>query len=219
MPVAEMSQASLFPDRPTKRIEDSAAITCVDDAELALMELAWCNAVEQNCKLNVEQRMREMNEEMESLTSSALGDGTTLSKHRERLETAVLTWADKNRKQLCQGVKKSVELRNGTLKWRTAKDAVDWIEGYAQKDAVEKVGNEGGLIARLEALISKLDWFGIFTVKLAVNKSAAVKAVQKKQVSEERLEEIGLKFVTGEEYVTLEPAEFSRIGVPAGGTT
>jgi phage host-nuclease inhibitor protein Gam len=198
---------------PDLTLDIKPQIESIEDAELALHEIAWCNAVQAAIRAKLEETMAELNEIATREAAYDVGEERVpIGDRRKILEAELLRWGDEHRTEICQGKKKSAEFRNGKLKWRDAKDAVDYLEGESQKSAIEAVGNESGLLAKIEKLVDAIGWHGVFQAKLSVNKTNAVKARQKQQLTDEQLADIGLEFKAGEEYISVEPAEFVRSG-------
>lgn len=195
--------------RPTETLGPTPRIKSRDDAELALNEIAWCNALEAGVRAKADELLATINRMVAEATAVEEG-GLSVCDRRAKLEEAALKWADANRGDLCPGARKSVDLQRGRFSWRSGKAKVDFAEGYTEADVVEAVCHESGLTATLEKLVANLGWFGVFTVKLAVNKTNARDARIKKQISDEELAEVGLEFFPSDETVSLAVHEFVR---------
>lgn len=212
--LATLQAAAADLPRPEARLGVKPKISSIEDAELALREIAWCQAVSEAVAAAAEELLRSLNELAKQAASFEFaGESVPVADRRAVLEKELLRWGDANRETLCQGKKKSVDLRNGRIRWRDGKDAVDYCDDCSQKTAVEAIGNQSGLLARIEAIVDEIAWFGVFQAKLTVNKTNAVKARQKGQLTDEQLAEVGLQFLPGAEYVSVEPSEFVRAGV------
>jgi len=194
-----------FP-RPESTLGPRARIKDCEDAETAFAEVSWCEAVESAVQSKANDLLAAINE----LTREVL---LVISERRELLEGSLLEWADDNRSSLCNGKTKTVPLRGGTIQWRFARDAVEYLEGHNQKTAIDAVVAETGVIAKLREIVAELEWFDIFEPKLTLNKANALKAVRNQQVSPDRLATIGLQMQPGEENVIIKAADFVRCGV------
>jgi len=191
-------------------------VDSIDTAEQALRELSWLVYAQATLKAEAEAEIATINERF----------AENIRPHAERqkqLEENLLKWADKHRDTLLTGRKKSVELRNGKFRWRDGKDSVTRQDGVEAKDAKTLAGElplpcgvrvDAGeeLIVGLQKLVDKIDYFGAISVAVSINTTAATKARKLKQVTDADLEAIGHQFNCGEEYVTVEPAEFVREG-------
>lgn len=200
--------------RPDVTLGIKPKIKTDEEAETALREIAWCQAVTSAIAAKTAELLNEINELATKVATFTVGEEQVpIADRRKVLEEAFFKFAEANRSRLCPGKKKSVEFRNGSCKWRYAKDAVDFLDDWSQRLAIEAVGNESGLLAKIEELVDAIGWHGVFVAKLSVNKTNAVKARQKQQLTDDELAEVGLEFKPGEEYITVEPAEFVRPGV------
>ena len=209
--------------RPEITLDIKPRIKSLDDAELALREVAWCKAVTAAVLAKAEELLSGINEAVRSATSYQVGEESVpVADRRAVLEAELLKWGDTNRETLCPGRKKSVDLRNGRLRWRDGKDTIQRSEGLTAKEAKSLVGEleiteeitvePGPLAACVQRIIDAVDYHGAISVGLDVNKTSAVAGFKLKQITAEQLEAIGHEFSPGEEYISVEPAEFVRQG-------
>lgn len=204
---------------PPKTLLDAVpTIASREDADTALLELSWLQAMGKVLQAKHDEQLRRLNAELElaAVVEYQDEDGKAvdipLGERIKTIEFAVIDYCDARRAELCPGEAKSCKFRYGVAKWRKAKDSVAWLEDRDEKQAKESVGSKSGLLAKCEELLTAFNWFGIFTVNLSFSKAAAVKAHQKKQVDDKRLASVGLKFVPGVEFVSIETHEFVRSG-------
>lgn len=210
--------------RPEQRLDVRPRIKSIEDAELALREVAWANAVAAAVLAEAERLIAAINDEASRVATIEVGEETVpLANRKQVLEAELLRWADANRATLCPGRKKSVDLRNGRLRWRDGKDSVKRAKDVEAKEAKalildlsidEQIEIEAGpLIACLQRVVDGLGLCGAICIGVDVNKTAATAAFKAKQITAEQLDQIGHEFAKGEEYISVEPAEFVRAGV------
>lgn len=210
--------------RPDETLGIKPKISSIDDAETALREISWCAAVSAAIAAKAEELLTEINELARKAATYSVGEEQVpVADRRKILEAELLRWGDANRAKLCPGRKKSAEFRNGKLKWREGKDSVKLLEDLAAKEAKQLVADlpiteditveAGPLAACLQKIVDAVNMHGAVGVTFAVNKTDATKAYQLKQITAEQLEAIGHEFDAGEEYISVEPAEFVRAGV------
>lgn len=210
--------------RPEQRLDVRPRIKSIEDAELALREISWAKTLRTAVLAAAEQLISAINDEVSQAATFAHGEERVpLTDRTQVLEAELLRWADANRATLCPGRKKSVDLRNGRIRWRDGKDAVKRAEGVEAKEAKalildlsidEQIEIEAGpLIACLQRVVDALGLCGAISVGVDVNKTAATAAFKAKQITAEQLDAIGHEFAAGEEYISVEPAEFVRAGV------
>jgi phage host-nuclease inhibitor protein Gam len=210
--------------RPEQRLDVRPRIKSIEDAELALREVAWANALQAAVLAEAERLISAINDEASRVATIEVGEETVpLANRKQALEAELLRWADANRATLCPGRKKSVDLRNGRLRWRDGKDSVKRLEDVTAKEAKEMIGDlpigeeitieAGPLVVGLQRILDAVGFHGAITVGVDVNKTAATAAYKLKQITAEQLDAIGHEFAAGEEYISVEPAEFVRAGV------
>lgn len=210
--------------RPESTVAVKPNIRSIEHAELALREIAWCAAVTAAIEAKGNQLIADIQTAIKvAATYEQGGERVPVSDRRAALEAEVLRWAEENRATLCPGRKKSVDLTHGRLRWRDGKDSVKRSEGVEAKEAKaliaellidEQITIEAGpLIACLQRIVDAVGFAGVISVGVDVNKTAATAAFKLKQVTSEQLDQIGHEFAAGEEYVSVEPAEFVRNGV------
>lgn len=209
--------------RPDERLDYKPRIKSIEEAELALREVAWCLAVRQAVKAAAEQLLAEINEAAVKAATYSVGEESVPVVDRQAvLEAELLRWGDANRATLCAGRKKSIDLRNGRLRWRDGKDSISRLDDVAAKEAKAMVGEleiaeeitvePGPLAACLQRIVDAVEYHGAISVAVDVNKTAGTAAYKLKQITAEQLEAIGHEFAPGEEYISVEPAEFVRSG-------
>lgn len=198
-------------------------IRSIEQAELALREVAWCAAV----TAAITAKAGELIAAIQDATKRAAayeqgGELVPVAERRQLLDAELLRWAEENRATLCPGRKKSVDFTHGRIRWRDGKDAVKRSEDVEAKKAKAMIGElpiedmaieAGPLVACLQRIVDAAGFAGAITVGLDVNKTAATSAYKLKQITAEQLEAIGHEFAAGEEYISVEPAEFVRAGV------
>jgi hypothetical protein len=214
--------------RPESTVAIRPNIRSVEQAELALREIAWCAAVTAAIEAKAGELIGTIQDAAKKAASYTQGgEQVPVADRRAALEAELMRWAEENRATLCPGRKKSVDLTHGRIRWRDGKDSVSRLEGVAAKGAKEMIGElpigedltieAGPLIACLQRILDAVDFHGAITVGVDVNKSAATAAYKLKQITGEQLDQIGHEFAAGEEYVSVEPAEFVRAGVTSPG--
>ncbi len=185
-------------------------IDTVEQAEIALQEIASILARDADLSAAYDVRLRRLNEERKAKLATVV-DGETIpfSERVATLEAALLKWGDTQGVKLLDGTK-TLSLRNGVFNWRKKADAVVFRDGVDEKTAVAKVSNVLPMLE--EALEEQLQLCGALEITLKINRTNAKKAVLAGQLEKNRLGSIGLRFVPGVEYVSVAVAEIARDG-------
>ena len=209
--------------RPDNTVAIKPNIRSAEHAELALREVAWCEATTTAIAAKAGEIISDVQEAIKkAATYTQGGEQVSIAERRQQIEAELLRWAEEHRATLCPGRKKSVELTHGRIRWRDGKDSVKRSEEVEAKEAKALIGEllidelsieAGPLVACLQRIVDAAGFAGAISVAVDVNKTAATAAYKLKQITAEQLEAIGYEFAAGEEYISVEPAEFVRAGV------
>ena len=208
--VESFAQCRELYEAPAASLGRKPKIRNNDDAETALHELAYLNAVESATRAKVDEHLKQINDLLSQATK--LDSGQTLRERRSALEDEILRWGDDNRAELCPKAKKSVALRHGKLSWRKDKDGCTYLDGWDKRETIVAAAEGTKILAKIEALLDKLELHGVIQCGLTVNLTNARNARQNEQLDDDQLADIGLQFNKGEEHIKVEATELVRVG-------
>lgn len=150
------------------------------------------------------------------------GEKTTYAEAFAGIESRLLAFATANRELICRGGKKSLALNHGEIGFRLQPSALDPVEGGSA------AGNSTWLDLVHGALVKGLDMLSLFTgvaassllkISVAVDKTAAKKALENQTLAAKELADMGFQYRVGAEKPWVKPAMqvvISHPGEPAG---
>lgn len=199
-PPGVLPVSTLADIRPADRLGDSPKVADQAAAELALSEARWCESQHAAIHAHFEQQIAALTREYQAAIK--LDGGQTLQERSDQLTGAVCDWADGQRSQLCKGAGKSYKLAGGVIRWRKSPDSIEMETGWTAGEVVQCV--ERRVAGAIRELISRLNFFGLVKVSLSLDRRAGLAAVKRGDLTDERLSKIGLRFVKGDEFVSVE---------------
>ena len=215
-------------DRPGDLLpvgEEPPVIASDDDADKALRELAFLHGHTKSVSAAVQTRIDQIVEESKR---SLVVEGKTYEDREAELTAALESFTQKNHRELKDGSgARTVALQNGSIGWKKSRDAVGYVKGKTQKDALTaideattKTKKEGGFKKRLSSLLESIRLFGsgedtrfvslFVTAKPSVNLTEARKAYEDEKIGDAQLSRYHMQFVAGSDSFVCEPDEFER---------
>lgn len=224
-----MSKTLSATARPAEFLGVDPVIETDDDLDLVLYELSYLRAVNQSIDARINEQIEAIKQEHEGkkvVFQTVDPDGgtnglITIDNRLEQLNTVATKYCKANKKKMIQGTKKTKKFPHGSISFNKQRDAVGYQKGVDVEESFEKLDElmKTSLVQTIAAWLKSICLFGkdkearllaeVIELKPKYNFTKLKDAYDEERLTDEHLNQLGLKYHKGLDKVIVKPAEYA----------
>ena len=183
--------------------------TSIEGADLILLELGRLDALKRRNAADLDRALAVQREKFGDRNSIEVeGQCVAIADRQAALESALSTFAEKNKANLVGDKRRFVKLNHGKFGWRKARDECEPVDGQSKAGRASLLDK---LIVFIVEALAKFEGFSATAIacvnpQITWNRTALLKADAEGKLEAGELYRIGFKRLEGEDQFYCEPA-------------
>jgi len=219
-----MSKTLTAKKRPAEFLGLDPTIETDDDLDIVLYELSYLTAVNKSIDARISEVIEAAKEENEQHKIVRFGDGEdqqmTTAKRIEQLEELAKKYCKANKKKMISGKAKSKKFPHGAVSFNKQRDCISYKKGVDVKDSFALLDEllSHPLITMLITWMKTILLFGqgkdarhlheVIELQPKYNFTKLKSKYDDLRITDEHLDQIGLKYYEGTDKIVIKPAEY-----------
>ncbi|QDT84591.1 host-nuclease inhibitor Gam family protein [Gimesia chilikensis] len=210
--------------RPSEFLGVDPSIEDDDQLDLVLYELSWLKAVKQSIDARINEKIEAIKQEHEQQKVIAFGlaegEDVTIQTRIEQLEELAKKYCKANKKKMITGKAKTKKFPHGSVSFNKQRDCISYKKGVDVKDSFELLDKllTCPLVTMLITWMKTIFLFGqgkqarhlheVIELQPRYNFTKLKSKYDDLRISDEHLDQLGLKFYEGTDKIMIKPAEY-----------
>lgn len=219
-----MSKTLTAKNRPSEFLGIDPTIETDDDLDIVLYELSYLNAVNKSVDARINGLIEAIKEEYEQYKLIHFGDvddqKLTIQKRVEQLEELAKKYCKANKKNMISGKIKTKKFPHGAVSFNKQRDSVVYKKGVDVEASFSMLDEllSSPLIVMIVAWMKSILLFGkdkdsrhlfeVIELQPKYNFTKLKDKYDEKRLTDEHLDQLGLKYNKGTDNIVIKPAEY-----------
>lgn len=196
MPPTAVAEVAPIDAPPQTRLAFDPEISSIEDAAVALHELAWLESRLATERAKIDQAIRLLKAEAEQRHQIKVGrNNTTLSERAGSLAAALQTFVEANPDEICIGNKKTRKFTHGEISLRATKLSVTPLEDYDWDQVLEEA--------------RELGYKRFVKLKYSLDKTRIISDLAPEKLTDVELESLHLNRLDPHDEVKIKPGHYT----------